>query len=283
MDWFRWHHGTATDPKWRVIARKSGQPIPAVLAVWAMVLESASQSTERGELSGWDNEDTAAALDMDAEEVAAIIDAMRGKVLDGNRLTGWEKRQPKRERDQPDNSAERVRAHREKKRQDDTNATTSDHVTPCNASNGTDKIRLEKKDSPQSPPGGQPDDFDRFWKAYPRRDGANPKQPARDKFARWVRKGAAPEAMIEAAEAYHRECEASGQIGTPYVAQAQTWLNQRRWSDYEPDPDDGREYPAVKAMLADEQSDCAELLRIRDAEGWDAAERYAIEHQRRTA
>ena len=71
MDWFRWHHGTATDPKWRVIARKSGQPIHAVLSVWAMVLESASQSSDRGALSGWDNEDTAAAPGEGRQRVAA--------------------------------------------------------------------------------------------------------------------------------------------------------------------------------------------------------------------
>jgi hypothetical protein len=125
--------------------------------------------------------------------------------------------------------------------------------------------------------------FDRFWKAYPRRDGANPKQPARDKFARWVRKGAAPDVLIKAAEAYRRQCEASGQIGTPYVAQAQTWLNQQRWQVDDAPPDDDGDYPAVAAMLADQQTDCSELLRIRDSGGMDAAERYATEHQRRTA
>ena len=97
-DWVRLWHDMPTDPKWRVIARKSGQPLPCVIAVFTFMLTNASgNSAERGALSAWDNEDVAAALDMDADQVASIISSMQGKVLDGQRLTGWERRQPKRE------------------------------------------------------------------------------------------------------------------------------------------------------------------------------------------
>jgi hypothetical protein len=109
MDWLRWYHGTIADPKWRVIARKSGRPITEVIAVWGAILENASQSPKRGHLSGWDSEDVAAALDTDAEHVDAILAAMRGKVLNGDELAAWEKRNPKRE----DDSADRVRRYRE--------------------------------------------------------------------------------------------------------------------------------------------------------------------------
>lgn len=127
MKWLRWHHGTVADPKWRAIARRSGQSIPTVIAVWAAMLETASEATERGNLEGWDDEVVAAALDLDTEAVAAIREAMQGLVLDGNALSGWERRQPKRE----DNTvAERVRKHREKKRRE---AQRNADVTRCNA------------------------------------------------------------------------------------------------------------------------------------------------------
>jgi hypothetical protein len=101
-----------TDPKWRVVARKSGQPLACVIAVFNMMMICASQNADdRGVMVGWDDEDIGAALDMDGEDVAAIREAMQGKVLDGNRLSGWERRQPKRE----DSSSGRVKAHRERK------------------------------------------------------------------------------------------------------------------------------------------------------------------------
>lgn len=97
-DWVRLWHDMPTDPKWRVISRKSGQPIACVIAVFNMMMVAASQNAaERGCIAAWDDEDVGAALDMDAEAVLAIRTAMQGKVLDGTRLSGWEQRQPKRE------------------------------------------------------------------------------------------------------------------------------------------------------------------------------------------
>lgn len=96
--WVRLWHDMPTDPKWRSIARKSGQPLACVIALFNLLMVNAGNNDgERGRLSNWDNEDAASALDMEPEGVAAIISAMQGKVLDGDCLTGWEKRQPKRE------------------------------------------------------------------------------------------------------------------------------------------------------------------------------------------
>jgi hypothetical protein len=158
MDWLRLWHDMPTDPKWRVIARKSGRTIPEVIAVYTHMMVAASQAEERGTLSSWDDEDVAAALDMDDDAVTAIRNAMQGKVLDGETLRGWAKRQPRRERD--DDSAERVRRHRERKRnQEDSQGVTDDEtpsdeaVTPCNATKRPDKSREEKirKKNPPTP------------------------------------------------------------------------------------------------------------------------------------
>ncbi len=138
MDWFRWYHGTSSDPKWRVISKVSGVSIPIVLAIWQTLCESASANEEdRGTLSGWNAEDVAALLDVTdvtVVTVTAVTDAMQGRVLRGNKLISWEKRNPKRERQ--DDSSERVRRHREKQKQS---------VTPRNAMKRLDKRRVDKK------------------------------------------------------------------------------------------------------------------------------------------
>lgn len=112
-EWVRLWHDMPTDPKWRTIARKSGQRVGDVIAVFTLIMVNASaNATERGVLSGFDHEDIATALDMAEADVSAIVAAMQGKVLDGDRLSGWERRQPKRE----DNSALRAKEWRDKKK-----------------------------------------------------------------------------------------------------------------------------------------------------------------------
>lgn len=153
IDWLRWYHGTTTDPKWRVVARKTGAPIPAVVAIWASMMENASANAgARGALCGWHAEDVAAAFDLEVEQVIAVHDAMQGKTLDGNLLTAWEKRNPKRERE--DNSTERVRKHR-------------DSETPRNAKNSLDKIREEESRKEEEAKSASA--FAALWELYPKR------------------------------------------------------------------------------------------------------------------
>ena len=51
MNWFRWYTGTATDPKFLVVARLSGQNVASVVAVWAMLLERASDGVTQCDAS----------------------------------------------------------------------------------------------------------------------------------------------------------------------------------------------------------------------------------------
>ncbi len=161
MDWLRLWHELPTDPKWRVVSRRSGRPLPEIISIYILMLVNASQSEERGTLEHWDDEVAAAALDMETEQVLSIREAMQGVVLENNYLTGWERRQPERERE--DNSNERVRRWRERKGSDVTQGNnenepvtpcnaTECNVTPCNAAdcnvtpcNAPDKIREDKK------------------------------------------------------------------------------------------------------------------------------------------
>lgn len=157
-DWLRLWHDMPTDPKWRVIARKSGKPLPCVIALYTLLLTTASAADDRGSISGLTIEDAAAALDMDEDDVAAIYQAMDGRVIDSARLSGWERRQPKREREN-DDSSQRVKAHREKVKR-----AVSNDVTPCNAMQRHETPREEESReetdiTPLTPLGGSERDY----------------------------------------------------------------------------------------------------------------------------
>jgi hypothetical protein len=74
----------------------------------------ASNATERGRTIGWRDEDIATALDLDTEQVAAIREAMQGRVLDGDILSGWDRRQSIRE---DETAAARAKAFREREKE----------------------------------------------------------------------------------------------------------------------------------------------------------------------
>lgn len=142
-DWVRLWHDMPTDPKWRVIARKSGRSVSEVIAVFNFVMVNASaNATERGRTHNLFAEDIAAALDMEEAEVEAIFAAMEGKVIAGGVLMGWDKRQPKRE----DNSALRAKEWREAKKAErnrtqenaEERPETETEVTPLDKSKGVD-------------------------------------------------------------------------------------------------------------------------------------------------
>ncbi len=75
--------------------------------------------------------------------------------------------------------------------------------------------------------------FEVFWRAYPsRRPHSNPKKPARAKFETAVKHGVAAADIIRGAENYAAYVEREG-TDPKVVAQAQTWLNQERWTQYQ--------------------------------------------------
>ncbi|MED7560005.1 DnaT-like ssDNA-binding domain-containing protein [Escherichia coli O157] len=125
--WLRLWHDMPNDPKWRTIARVSGQPIATVMAVYIHLLVSASRNVTtchgvslRGHIDVT-TEDLASALDVTEDVIDSILHAMQGRVLDGDLISGWEKRQVMKE----DNGnvsqtakspAERKRAQREREK-----------------------------------------------------------------------------------------------------------------------------------------------------------------------
>jgi hypothetical protein len=141
--WVRLWEDMPTDPKWRVIARRSGRPLPEVISVFTFMLINAGAASERGTLESWNDEDVGAALDIDGEHVAAIREAMQGKTLEGDHLSGWERRQPKRE----DGSAERAKAHRERNR---TQSNATEHLPKSENAPERPEEKREDKIDPSS-------------------------------------------------------------------------------------------------------------------------------------
>lgn len=134
IDWFRWHHGSVTDPKFQLVARKSKQSLATVIAVWAFVLEKASASEDRGHFGGLDCEAVDCMFGLDDGATQDILSAMADRgLVDSDRVASWEKRQVKRERTD-DVSTDRVKAFRAVKR----------HETPCNANDNQETPREEE-------------------------------------------------------------------------------------------------------------------------------------------
>ena len=141
IDWYRWHHGSVTDPKFQLVARRAGASLPDVLAVWAYLLETASSSAERGTFTEIDCEawDCLFGFPSTETRTADILAAMRQRGLIGDgEVVSWDKRQPKRERDASDTSTSRVQAHRATKRQE----------TPS-APDGTPRNTTERQETPR--------------------------------------------------------------------------------------------------------------------------------------
>jgi hypothetical protein len=172
IDWFRWHHGSVTDPKFLLVSRKAGASLPDVVAVWAYLLEKASAATERGTFGEIDAEALDCLFNFPSTETrtADILEAMTSRDLIGNgRITAWEARQPKRERDPaplpsdapaPMTSTERSRLHRAKQSQGEPAEAMQRRATPCNATGDQatprGEERREEKETPPTPDGVVP-------------------------------------------------------------------------------------------------------------------------------
>lgn len=120
--WVRHWIGMFSDPKWKLIAHQSRQRVGDVIALFDYLMEVAGDAEDPGSIARWDPDIVAVVLGLETAEIASIFEAMRGRVHDGERLTGWDRRQPLRERED-DDSAGRTRRWRAR----------NNPVTPCDA------------------------------------------------------------------------------------------------------------------------------------------------------
>ena len=153
--WLRLWHDMPNDPKWRTIARVSKQSIPSVMCVYLHVLvDASSNATERGRTQSINCEDIATALDLETDQVEAILVAMQGRVLEGDQVAGWDKRQPLRE----DGAAERAKVWREEQKkkknapaqpQTNANATEREQTPDKDTEEDKDKSKNQEQDAPK--------------------------------------------------------------------------------------------------------------------------------------
>lgn len=77
------------------------------------------------------------------------------------------------------------------------------------------------------------DDFETFWREYPRRHRASPKPDAWKNWKARLKAGISAQDLITAATNYRLEQEAFGKLGTEYVKQPATFLGKgENWCPY---------------------------------------------------
>lgn len=129
MNWYKVFHGLPQDAKLALVARRAGLRRGEVLALWLLLLDSASRHAPRGTLPALDAEELAAALDFETPQVEAALAALRDKkmITAAGALAQWEKNQKL--------STRRTRAHRARRRLQETDAARPQE---------TDAIRRER-------------------------------------------------------------------------------------------------------------------------------------------
>lgn len=258
--WVRLWHDMPTDPKFRTIARAAKQPLPTVVAVFTFLLADASANeNERGRTTATD-EDIASAFDIEEADVAAIKNAMQGRVLDGDMLAGWAKRQPKKE----DDSATRAKAWREKKQAenaDERSRTLPNDQERPDAETEADKNQIKK--APPSPQGGGAGSFSELARIYPQsaHTHAIKAQRLHARLSPGEQQLALSQAAIERSKSDADRQKRGRDAGAhaEFVKGLDTWLREGRWK--------------VGAAEPTQITPMTKLDRQLDAELWKACER----------
>ena len=142
MAWLRWYAGTVNDAKWAMIARKTGINVPTVIAIWAALLEYASENEDRGSVSGFDPEEIDAVFGLADGTCAAVIEAMTSKgIIEDGRIAKWSKRQF------DEKNVERIRRCREKKAEPEAEATLADTSAKCPGNDSEMVVKYSRNDS----------------------------------------------------------------------------------------------------------------------------------------
>ena len=206
--WFRFHCDAVDDEKLRLLAYEDRWHFVALLCCKGSgVLDEKDPTLKRRKV--------AVKLGLSQAELDEVI----RRLSEVNLVTSvtlepvsWAKRQYR-----SDNSTERVRRCRERKKQDK-------KKRPCNVSETAPDTEVLSNDNTYTV------DFEEFWKAYPKREGSNPKKPASQKYKSALKR-ATHEEIMRGVAAYAGHCTSKQITSTKFVAQAQTWLAQDWWAD----------------------------------------------------
>jgi hypothetical protein len=235
--WVRLWEDMPNDPKWRVVRHRALRNVPDISlgdVVLVFVHMMTNAGLHNGDIENWSDEDIAAAMELKTEQISAIRDAMQGKVLEGNHLKGWEKRQPKRE----DNSTERVREFRKRRNAEKLGVTQRDAPEEKREDTDTEKKVHSTKKFVQRALSKkmefEKEGFEQFWEAY----GHKLQRKRAEQAYSDAVQVTVPETILEAVKNYHRTRPEWQQI-----ALAASWLKGERWHD-QPAPN-GHDPPSL--------------------------------------
>ena len=142
----------------------------------------------------------------------------------------------------------------------------------ANARGGEERKREEGSPDSRSLAGASRpnagDAFEEFWTLRLKRDGPDPREPARRAFAAAMRAGADPSAITAGMRRF-AEVHADKR-GTRYVARTEKWLHEKTWEDY------------AAPVLLDPRAQGQVWLR-RDDERFKAWDRYFLAKRQRGA
>lgn len=236
MDWFRWWHGSLTDPKFQSVARKSGQELSRVIALWVAILEHASSVTQcnadvtRGNLKGFDVTDFDVLFKVDDGACAEIYKAFveKSMIIEGA-VARWDERQVKRE---DDSSKERVAEHRARKKVEELQQKldailAENEALKRNVTHGNARLDKSRLDNKTLTPSSNASQFDGFWSAYPRKQG---KKDALKAWTKLKPDDALVGQIMDAVDAQKNGWDWQHDEGA-YIPHAATWLNGGRWMD----------------------------------------------------
>ena len=233
-EWLRLWHDMPNDPKWRTVARVSGQPVTAVLSVYIHLLVDASRNVTRGHVDVT-LEDLASALDVTEDAISSILSAMEGRVIVENSLSGWEKRQPKREDLGDAKSAVKSAAQRqrEKRERDEMSRIASEcHETSRSVTLDKDKdkdkeINLIAHPSDDAEEVGivYTKEFSAFWEMYPL------KKSKGEAFKAFKKIKAAEYAPVKAGLLKAISSDEWKKNNGQFIRHPAAWLKARGWED----------------------------------------------------
>lgn len=237
--WYRAYEGTVTDAKIGEAALVAGCSRSVAIASWHCILESCAAAQNGGKFDTTPRR-VAVILGEQPSTIASVFDAFAelGMICDGA-VTAWKQRQF-----ESDTSTERSRKYRERQRNGDATLQQRDATPPYTdteteedttsaaplALDGGSASKPCLAKPPKPAVEADPEGFQDFWDAYPKRDGSPDRKGAVKAF-RTALKRASLETILDGTEHFCAAMKARGKAGTEFVPQARTWLNGDRWNE----------------------------------------------------
>lgn len=206
LQWFRMYSEFATDTKVQSMDETLQRRFVMFLCLHCA-----------GEFERLDDDELAFALRITPDELARTkeVFARKGFLGSDGKIRNWNKRQY-----QSDSSTERVRKHRDRQRNGDETLQKRPQTQITDTDTDSEKTLTAARVSR----GTDDEWFLDFKLAYPNRSGDQGWKAARKAANARMSEGRSPEDFIAGAKRYAAYCEAKGDVGTPYVKKASTFL-----------------------------------------------------------